>query len=233
MLCFVTDDLHNLLDWFADLEGGVDAAEIVRAQLLQIEKVLDHKCQKALTCTVDVKRVGEFAVNALQPLFQAVRVEVLRIDNLYEVTDLAHLHFHCQILRVDCIQRIARVVRGRSIDCGHQHLFFLLLSHMDRSGLIIELQYEALLTLAENLLVHDLDVLKASLFFLFDWNGELVFEGLQVQLFWFQTRQFFQGPKLILLNFAQIVDFVDQIFLQYRQLQNLIVELSVSITLAV
>ena len=180
MLCFVTDDLHNLLDRFADLEGGADAAEIVRAQLLQIEKVLDHKCQKSLTCTVDVQRVGKFAVNNLQPLFETIRVEVLRIDNLYEVTDLAHLHFHDQILRVDRIQRIARVVRGRSIDCGHQHFFFFLLSHMDRSGLIIDLQYEALLTLAENLLLHDLNVFKAAMFLVLDCDGELVFESLQV-----------------------------------------------------
>jgi hypothetical protein len=51
---------------------------------------------------------------------------------------------------------------------------------MDRSGLIIDLQYEALLTLAENLLLHDLNVFKAAMFLVLDCDGELVFESLQV-----------------------------------------------------
>ena len=104
---------------------------------------------------------------------------------------------------------------------------------MNRCGLIIDLQYEALLPLAENLLVHYLNVFKAAMFLVIDWDGELIFESLQVQLFRLQTSQFFQGPNLILLTFAQIIDFVDQIFLQYRQRQNLIVELSISFTLVV
>ena len=51
---------------------------------------------------------------------------------------------------------------------------------MDRGGLVVNLQYKSLLTLAINLLVHNLDVLEAATVcgrFVFDWDGELIFES--------------------------------------------------------
>ena len=139
MLRLITDNLHDFFDWLVELKGGLDDAEVVRAQLLQIEKVLNHERQKALTRTVHVQRVRKFAVNAFQPLFKAARMEIVRTDHLYEVIDLAHLHIHGNNLRVDRIQRIARVVRGCRVDCGHENLLFLLLLHMDSGGLVINL----------------------------------------------------------------------------------------------
>ena len=118
MLRFLTDNFHHFLDRFAHLKGGIDAAEVVWAQLLQVKEVLYHKCQKSLSRTVtDLKFffqwVGEFLVNALQPLFKAVRMikalqKVLQgpffcIDKLYKVTDLASLHFHGKILHLNRI----------------------------------------------------------------------------------------------------------------------------------
>ena len=94
MLRFKADDPHNFLDWLADLKGRVDAAEVVRAQLLQVEEVLYHKCQKALTRTVNVQRLGEFLLNGIQSFFEAIRTEVFRTDHLNEVADLAHQHIH-------------------------------------------------------------------------------------------------------------------------------------------
>ena len=90
---------------------------------------------------------------------------------------------------------------------------------MDFSGLVINLQYQALFSLAVDLLVHDLDELEAAAvryFFVDDWDGELVFECLQVQLLGFQLRQLAQGPILILLVLqnTHIVDFARVIFLQ-------------------
>ena len=59
---------------------------------------------------------------------------------------------------------------------------------MDYGGLVVDLQDEALLTFAVDLLVHDLDVLIAATLRYFaadDWDGEFVFERLQVKLFRF------------------------------------------------
>ena len=188
MLCFKADNVDNFFNRFADLKGGVDAAEVVRAQLLQVKEVLDHNGQKALTCIVYVQRVGQFAVNALQPLFETIRTEVHCADHLYKVIDLAHRHIHDEILRVDRIQRIACVVRGCSVNRGHENFFFLFFAHMDCGGLVVYLQDEAIFTLALDLLVHDLDVFKAAAlrnFAIDDWDGEFVFERLQVKLFRF------------------------------------------------
>jgi hypothetical protein len=80
MLRFETYDIHHFLDWFADLKDRVDAAEIVGSQLLQVEKVLNHKCQKALTRIIYVERLCEFALNALQPLFKAVLTKLFCTD---------------------------------------------------------------------------------------------------------------------------------------------------------
>ena len=93
---------------------------------------------------------------------------------------------------------------------------------MDCGGPVIDLQHETLLTLAKNLLVHDLNVLETAavrFIVIFDRNSESVFESLQVQLFRFQLRQFAQRPVfilLVLLN-TQIVDFVHEILLQNGQ----------------
>ena len=62
---------------------------------------------------------------------------------------------------------------------------------MDCGGLVIDLEDEALLSLAVDLLVHDLDVLEAAAvlsFFVFDWDGELVLKCLQVQLLRLKLR---------------------------------------------
>ena len=139
-------------------------------------------------------------------------------DNVYEVTDLAHLHVHGKILRVDRIQRVARVVRGRSIDRSHEHFFFFLLSHVNRSGLVRDLHHKALLTFTVNLLKHDLDELEAAAvryFFVFDWDGEIVFESGQMKLFRLQERQTTQGPVLVLFAFrnTRLVFFIDKILL--------------------
>ena len=59
---------------------------------------------------------------------------------------------------------------------------------MDCGGLVVYLQDEAILTFTLDLLVHDLDVLKAAAlrnFAVDDWDGEFVFERLQVKLFRF------------------------------------------------
>ena len=113
-------------------------------------------------------------------------MEVCRTDDHYEVTDLAHLHIHDKILRVDRIQRVARVVRGRGVDRSHEHFFFFLLSHVNRSGFVRDLYHKTLLTFTVNLLEHDLDELEAAAvryLFVFDWDGEIVFESSQVKLF--------------------------------------------------
>ena len=57
---------------------------------------------------------------------------------------------------------------------------------MDRSSLIVDLQYKALLAFAVDLLVRDLDVLEASairLLLVLNRDGELVLESCQVQIF--------------------------------------------------
>ena len=92
---------------------------------------------------------------------------------------------------------------------------------MNCGGLVVNLQDEALLTLALDLLVHDLDVLEAAAFLKFtvdNWNGKFVFERLQVKLFRFHLRQFTQRPVLILIDFriahtVKNIDFVCEIFL--------------------
>ena len=56
---------------------------------------------------------------------------------------------------------------------------------MDYGGLVVYLQDEALLALAVDPLVHDLHVLKAAALRYFavdDWDGEFVFESLQVKV---------------------------------------------------
>ena len=110
MFRFETNNLYNFFYWLANFKDGVDSAEVVRAKLLQVEKVLDQKPQQALTRTIHLQRVGEFAVNDRQPLFDAVGNEVFGANNFNEVTDLPHQHFHRKILRLNGIQRIARVV---------------------------------------------------------------------------------------------------------------------------
>ena len=205
------------MDRFADQKGGVDAAEIIRAQLLHIQEVLNHKWQKALTSIVNVQRIREFATYALQTLFEAIWIKVFRTDDLYEVTDLVHLHFHDKILRADRIQRTACVVRGRSVQCPHENFLFFFLLRMNRVGLVINLQYESLLALTVDLLVHNLNILKvAALLFVLDRSRELVFENRQVKIFRFQLRQITQGPVLILLALlnTDIVGFVNKVFLQ-------------------
>ena len=112
---------------------------------------------------------------------------------------------------------------------------------MDCGGLVVYLQDEAILTLALDLLVHDLDVLKAAAlrnFAVDDWDGEFVFERLQVKLFRFQSRQFTQGPVLFLIDFhitqtVKNLNIVSEIFLQQRQVQDFSVELLVCITVTV
>lgn len=57
---------------------------------------------------------------------------------------------------------------------------------MDRSSLIVDLQYVALLAFAVDLLVRDLDVLEAAairLLLVLNRDGELVLESCQVQIF--------------------------------------------------
>ena len=57
---------------------------------------------------------------------------------------------------------------------------------MDCSSLIVDLQHVTLLTLAVDLLVHDLDVLEAAairFLFVLNRDGILVLECCQVQLF--------------------------------------------------
>ena len=103
MIRLETDYFHDFFDWFADLKGGVDAAEIVWAQLLEVEEVFNHECQEAFTGTVDVQRVAEFALNPFQSLFEAIRIEVFGANYLDEVTDLAHQHIHDKILRMNRI----------------------------------------------------------------------------------------------------------------------------------
>ena len=222
MLCFETNNFYHLSDWFSDFKGRVDGTEVVWAQLLQIEEVLNHECQKTLTCTVHVQRFGKFAVYGFQPFFEAVRMEVVRTDDLYEVTDLAHLHIHDKILCMDSIQRIACVMRGCSVHCGHEDFLFFLFTHMDCGGFVINLQYEPLLALTVDLLVIDLDVFEAAAvrdFLVFNRYGELVLESRQVKLFRFQKRQLTQGPVLNLLAFlsTHIVNFVYEVFLKHRQ----------------
>ena len=89
---------------------------------------------------------------------------------------------------------------------------------MNLSSLVINLQNEALLTLTVDLLVHNLNVLKAAsvrILFVYNWDGELVFESLQVQLLWSDLSQFSQGPVLTILFLnTHVVFFVDKIFLQ-------------------
>ena len=77
-------------------------------------------------------------------------------------------------------------MRGCSVNRGHQNFLFLFFAHMNCGGLVVYLQDEAILSLALDLLVHDLDVLKAAAlrnFAVDDWDGEFVFERLQVKLF--------------------------------------------------
>ena len=84
-------------------------------------------------------------------------------------------------------------MRGCCVHCGHQNFLFFLLAHMYCGGPIINLQHNALLSFAEDLLVHDLNVLKAAAvlnLFVFYWDHEMIFENLEMQLFWFQLRQF-------------------------------------------
>ena len=89
---------------------------------------------------------------------------------------------------------------------------------MNLSSLVINLQNEALLTLTVDLLVHNLNVLKAAsvrILFVYNWDGELVFESLQVQLLWSDLSQFSQGPVLTILFLnTHVAFFVDKIFLQ-------------------
>ena len=57
---------------------------------------------------------------------------------------------------------------------------------MDRSSLIVDLQYVALVAFAVDLLVRDLDVLEAAairLLLVLNRDGELVLESCQVQIF--------------------------------------------------
>ena len=134
-------------------------------------------------------------------------MEFCRSNYVYEVTDLAHLHVHDKILGVDRIQRVTRVVGGRSVNRSHQNLFLFLLSHVHRGSLVINLHRKSLLTFAIYLLVHDLDILEAASvlsFFILDRDDELVFECLQVKLLWFHQRQFPQGPVLILFTHLDI-----------------------------
>ena len=162
MLCFEADDSDDLLEGLAHLEVRVNAAEVVGVQLLQIQEVLDHEVQKPLTRSVDVQRIAKLLVYALQPFFEVSCLEVWLVDNLHQVSDLADLLVHDEILGVDGIEWVAGVMRGRCIDGRHQDFLFLLFAHVNCSCPVVDLQNNTLFVLAVNILVHDLNVFKVD-----------------------------------------------------------------------